>query len=100
MTSQERFSVHSQLEHLQAKYVGTGHADTTKFDWAVNQHRDSYALYVGMDSLSMYFAIAENESVGRVKFSCLQVGAHAVSDPPPNFLLPISHHLPLTARRK
>ena len=30
MTSQERFSVHSQLEHLQAKYVGTGHADTTK----------------------------------------------------------------------
>ena len=96
----DREKVHSQLEHLQAKYVGTGHADTTKFDWAVNQHRDSYALYVGMDSLSMYFAIAENESVGRVKFSCLQVGAHAVSDPPPNFLLPISHHLPLTARRK
>ena len=92
--------VHSQLEHLQAKYVGTGHADTTKFDWAVNQHRDSYALYVGMDSLSMYFAIAENESVGRVKFSCLQVGAHAVSDPPPNYLLPISHHLPLRPRRK
>ena len=78
----DRTQVHSQLEHLQAKYVGTGHADTTKFDWAVNQHRDSYALYVGMDSLSMYFAIAENESVGRVKFSCLQVGAHAVSDPP------------------
>ena len=64
--------VHSQLEHLQAKYVGTGHADTTKFDWAVNQHRDSYALYTGMDSLSMFFAVAENESVGRVKFSCLQ----------------------------
>lgn len=80
--------VHSQLEHLQAKYVGTGHADTTKFDWAVNQHRDSYALYVGMDSLSMYFAIAENESVGRVKFSCLQVGAHAAppkqAPPPPS----------------
>ena len=30
MTSQERYSIHSQLEHLQAKYVGTGHADTTK----------------------------------------------------------------------
>ena len=30
MTSQERHAVHSQLEHLQAKYVGTGHADTTK----------------------------------------------------------------------
>ena len=79
----DRTQVHSQLEHLQAKYVGTGHADTTKFDWAVNQHRDSYALYVGMDSLSMYFAIAENESVGRVKFSCLQVGAHAASQASP-----------------
>ena len=41
-------------------------------EWAVNQHRDSYALYTGMDSLSMFFAVAENESVGRVKFSCLQ----------------------------
>ena len=30
MTSQERYAIHSQLEHLQAKYVGTGHADTTK----------------------------------------------------------------------
>ena len=30
MTSQERYSQHSQLEHLQSKYVGTGHADTTK----------------------------------------------------------------------
>merc|ERR1712166_1299900 len=72
MTSQERYAAHSQLEHLQAKYVGTGHADTTKFEWAVNQHRDSYALYCGVDSLSSFFAVAENESVGRVKFSCLQ----------------------------
>ena len=30
MTSQERYAAHSQLEHLQTKYVGTGHADTTK----------------------------------------------------------------------
>ena len=30
MTSQERYSQHAQLEHLQSKYVGTGHADTTK----------------------------------------------------------------------
>ena len=31
MTSQERYSsVHAQLEHLQAKHVGTGHSDTTK----------------------------------------------------------------------
>ena len=37
MTSQERFSnVHAQLEHLQAKYVGTGHSDTTKLCVAMN----------------------------------------------------------------
>jgi hypothetical protein len=30
MTSQERYAVNYQVEHLQTKYVGTGHADTTK----------------------------------------------------------------------
>ena len=43
----ERYNIHSQLEHLQSKYIGTGHADTTKYDWAVNQHRDSLASYQG-----------------------------------------------------
>eukprot|EP00967_Tisochrysis_lutea_P057723 scaffold73242_cov40-Tisochrysis_lutea.AAC.1 len=42
-------------------------------EWAVNQHRDSHALYVGFDSLSSFFSIAENEAIGRVKFSSLQV---------------------------
>ena len=35
--SGERYNIHSQLEHLQSKYIGTGHADTTKFDWLTNQ---------------------------------------------------------------
>ena len=26
----DRFNINRQWEHLQAKYVGTGHADTTK----------------------------------------------------------------------
>ena len=116
MTSQERFStVHAQLEHLQAKHVGTGHADTTKLcamhfflahalcegtapckrhpltllcarecsEWAVNQHRDSLALYVGFDSLSHYIAVAENESVGRVKFNAMQKMIQPCGPPPP-----------------
>lgn len=134
MTSQERYAAHSQLEHLQAKYVGTGHADTTKLcasargrrppflsprarpgpltcrrllarsEWAVNQHRDSYALYVGHDSLASFFAVAENESVGRVKFSCLQVcppprrHRHQlvrVALPPP---APLPPHSPICSR--
>ena len=39
MTTQERFSnVHAQLEHLQAKYVGTGHSDITKLCAAARTH--------------------------------------------------------------
>lgn len=29
-SSADRFNINSQLEHLQSKYIGTGHADTTK----------------------------------------------------------------------
>ncbi|CAI5981673.1 unnamed protein product, partial [Closterium sp. NIES-65] len=43
----DRFNISSQLEHMQARYVGTGHADTTKYFLAVSIHRDSYASYVG-----------------------------------------------------
>ena len=53
-------------------------------EWAVNQHRDSNSLYVGMDSLAQFFAIAENESIGRVKFSCLQVDAPPPPPPTPS----------------
>lgn len=30
MAMKEKFNIQTQLEHLQMKYVGTGHADTTK----------------------------------------------------------------------
>ena len=79
----DRFNINSQLEALQTRYVGTGHADTSKYEWIVNQHRDSLALYVGFDSLSHYISIAENESVGRVKFSCLQKMIQPCGPPPP-----------------
>ncbi|KAL3729689.1 hypothetical protein ACJRO7_026772 [Eucalyptus globulus] len=41
MQTSDRFNINSQLEHLQAKYVGTGHADLNRFEWAVNIQRDS-----------------------------------------------------------
>ncbi|XP_047057701.1 uncharacterized protein At4g14342-like [Lolium rigidum] len=67
-----RFNINSQLEHLQAKYVGTGHADLTRFEWAVNIQRDSYASYVGHYPMLSYFAIAENESIGRERYEFMQ----------------------------
>ncbi len=68
----ERFNIQSQLEHLQMKYVGTGHADTSKAEWLAAQHRDSYASYLGHPSLLAYFATAQNQSLGRVKYNMMQ----------------------------
>ncbi|KAK9168791.1 hypothetical protein Syun_000931 [Stephania yunnanensis] len=68
----DRFNINSQLEHLQAKHVGTGHADLNRFEWAVNIQRDSYASYVGHYPILAYFAIAENESIGRERYNFMQ----------------------------
>jgi splicing factor 3B subunit 5 len=87
---QDKFNLNNQLEHLQMKYIGTGHADLTKqwvvlvlfsassvfSEWVTNQHRDSLASYIGHTSLAAYFAIAENESIARVKYNCYHVRSH------------------------
>ncbi|ANM66136.1 unnamed protein product [Arabidopsis thaliana] len=73
MQASDRFNINSQLEHLQAKYVGTGHADLSRFEWAVNIQRDSYASYIGHYPMLSYFAIAENESIGRERYNFMQV---------------------------
>ena len=68
----ERYNIHSQLEHLQSKYIGTGHADTTKWEWMVNQHRDSICSYLGHYDMLNYFGIVENESKARVRYNLLE----------------------------
>ena len=42
-------------------------------EWAVNIQRDSYASYIGHTPLLSFFAIAENESIGRVRYNFMQV---------------------------
>lgn len=42
-------------------------------EWAVNIQRDSYASYIGHYPLLAYFAVAENESIGRERYSFMQV---------------------------
>eukprot|EP01086_Lenisia_limosa_P014657 TRINITY_DN45714_c0_g1_i1.p1 TRINITY_DN45714_c0_g1~~TRINITY_DN45714_c0_g1_i1.p1 ORF type:complete len:100 (+),score=16.65 TRINITY_DN45714_c0_g1_i1:31-300(+) len=65
--SSEKFNMQAQLEHLQAKHVGTGHPETTQYEWMVNVHRDSLASFVGHPNLLSYFAIAQNVSSGRAR---------------------------------
>ncbi|MQM06478.1 hypothetical protein Taro_039300 [Colocasia esculenta] len=78
MQASDRFNINSQLEHLQAKYVGTGHADLNRFEWAVNIQRDSYASYVGHYPIMAYFALAENESIGRERYNFMQNSMYTV----------------------
>ncbi len=51
-------------------------------EWAVNQHRDSYASYIGHHSLLAYSAVAENESIGRLKYQYLQKMLSPCGKPP------------------
>ncbi|XP_067942435.1 splicing factor 3B subunit 5-like [Watersipora subatra] len=78
----ERYNIHSQLEHLQSKYIGTGHADTTKWEWVTNQHRDSFSLFVAQHDMLSYFALAENESRARVKFNFMERMIQPCGPPP------------------
>ncbi|RNA41960.1 putative splicing factor 3B subunit 5 [Brachionus plicatilis] len=78
----ERYNIHSQLEHLQSKYMGTGHSDTTKWEWLTNQHRDTLASFIGHYDLLNYLAIAENESKARLKFNYLKRMVQPCGPPP------------------
>ena len=78
----DRYNIHSQLEHLQSKYIGTGHADTSKWEWCTNQHRDSYSSYMGHFDMLNYFALAENEAKARVKFNLMERMVQPCGPPP------------------
>ncbi|XP_042412130.1 uncharacterized protein At4g14342-like [Zingiber officinale] len=87
----DRFNINSQLEHLQTKYVGTGHADLNRFEWGVNIQRDSYASYIGHYPILAYFSVAENESIGRQRYNFMQVRL----DPASSSIIYINSQLPI-----
>lgn len=46
---------------------------TKKSEWATNQHRDTYASHIGHFDSLMYFSVAQNDSIGRLKSQFLEV---------------------------
>jgi len=78
----DRYNIHSQLEHLQSKYIGTGHAYTTQFEWCANQQRDTYASMMGHYDMLSALAICENETKARVKFSMMEKMLQPCGPPP------------------
>ncbi|KAH8078323.1 splicing factor 3B subunit 5/RDS3 complex subunit 10 [Filobasidium floriforme] len=77
-----RYTANSQLESLHSRYTGTGHADVTKHEWLVHQHRDTYASIVGHPGLAAYVAIAENECIARTKFEMVERMLQPCGPPP------------------
>jgi splicing factor 3B subunit 5 len=69
----DKLRAQQQLEQLQARYVGTGHADTTKFEWTSNIQRDSYASYVGHPPMLSYMAIGMGECREKVRSQMIEV---------------------------
>ncbi|KAK9383232.1 splicing factor 3B, subunit 5 [Kockiozyma suomiensis] len=63
----DKLRAQQQLEQLQARYIGVGHADTTKHEWMNNIQRDSLALYVGHPALLQHFSVALNEPQQKVR---------------------------------
>jgi len=78
----DKLRAQQQLEQLQARYVGTGHADTTKFEWTSNIARDSYASYVGHPAMLSYMAIGLGEPREKVRAQMIEKMIQPVGPPP------------------
>ncbi|KAL1589505.1 hypothetical protein WHR41_01647 [Cladosporium halotolerans] len=78
----DKLRTQQQLEALQNKYVGTGHADTTKHEWTSNVMRDSYASYQGHPSMMLYMAVGTNTNVEAVRRHCMERMVLPVGPPP------------------
>ncbi|KAG6228817.1 hypothetical protein E4U25_002815 [Claviceps purpurea] len=63
----DKLRTQQELDRLQAKYIGTGHPDTTTWEWRTNLQRDTYASIAGHRPLLAYIALAENEPLVKVR---------------------------------
>ncbi|CAG8415850.1 unnamed protein product [Penicillium salamii] len=70
------------LEALQSRYIGTGHADTTKYEWTSNILRDSYSSYVGHPPLLSYMAVGMGEPKEVVRAAMLEKMVRGAGNPP------------------
>lgn len=57
----DKLRTQQELDRLQSKFLGTGHADTTSWEWQTNLMRDTYASIVGHYPLLYQLVVAENE---------------------------------------
>eukprot|EP00978_Attheya_sp_CCMP212_P042940 scaffold271346_cov60-Attheya_sp.AAC.2 len=53
-------------------------------EWATNMHRDTLASHVGHYDQLSYYAVAQNESIGRVRSQMLEKMIQPCGPPPAN----------------
>ena len=70
------------LEAMQARYIGTGHADTTKYEWVSNIVRESYASYIGHPPMLSYMALGMGESKEKVRAAMIEKMVRGAGNPP------------------
>jgi len=71
-----------QLEQLQARFLGVGHADTTRFEWTSNLVRDSLASVAGHPALLSYYALGSGQARERARLQVLERMVQPVGAPP------------------
>ncbi|KAI0476116.1 splicing factor 3B, subunit 5 [Xylariaceae sp. FL0804] len=79
----DKLRTQQELERLQAKYVGTGHPDTTSWEWRTNVRRDTYASIVGHPPMLAYQALALGEPAAKYRAQLLRRMAQPCGPPPP-----------------
>ncbi|KAF2264915.1 splicing factor 3B subunit 5/RDS3 complex subunit 10 [Lojkania enalia] len=78
----DKLRAQQQLESLQARYVGTGHADTTKFEWTSNIARDSLSSYIGHPPMLQYMSIGLGQPKEKTRIMLLERMIQPVGQPP------------------
>ncbi|KAI0894473.1 splicing factor 3B, subunit 5 [Annulohypoxylon nitens] len=79
----DKLRTQQELERLQAKYVGTGHPDTTSWEWRTNVARDTYSSFVGHPPQLAYISLAQNEPAAKVRAQLLRKMIQPCGTPPP-----------------
>lgn len=66
------------MDHVHARHLGTGSADTTRSEWMAQQQRDALAAVVIHPGLLRYVATARARPVQRTRYEYLMVSHHGL----------------------
>ncbi|KIH90482.1 splicing factor 3B subunit 5 [Sporothrix brasiliensis 5110] len=78
----DKLRAQQELERLQQKYIGTGHPDTTSWEWKSNIMRDTYSSLVGHPPMLAFLSLAQGEPAAKTRFKLLKNMVQPCGPPP------------------